>query len=404
MKRSFICVLSAFLLQVMFISCDGCYQSSFDDSQLRAKNTIKTFDHLNEPIVIALPVYDTLYMFGNTNMDSRRQRIGDIIAVIDVESGTVFDWIYYPGAHGWSIWRLVEVSENPVRYLMSSVGRKEIVMLDPTKTTLSVTETGLDDNLWALRCRGKYAPICTAERNNDYEDFVQNYNVNLFNVETQTVDKTLPALTDTIGYIDYLRSDSNGDFYFTTCLDKVFSLYKVDTENLSISKSPEKFEMSTLEEDDKEAQSDDYTVLYVNDDWIFLMRNPLGNDTHSRRLYLVNKATLKIEKTINIDNLRENPLYRLEFLDGNYYAVSWEWRNNDSIALIYKIDIDNMTWEKLDVEIEFDATENVYVRGTKIYLMNSRNPSDIKYTYYDVSTGETGDVVEVSVQRILDSI
>lgn len=398
MKKSIFRISVVFILSLTFtfISCDGCYQSSFDDSQLRAKNTIKTFDHLNAPIVIALPVYDTLYKFGNTNMDSKKQRLGDIIAVIDIESDTVFDWIYYPGAHGWSIWRLVEVSENPVRYLMSSVGKKEIAMLDPTKTALSVTKTGLDDNLWALRCYGKYAPICIPTAT-DFE-------VNLFNVETEKVDKTVPVPTDSIGYISYLRSDSKGDFYFTACLDKAFSLYKIDTEKLSVSESEKKFDMDTFEKDDKEAQSDDYTVLYVSDDWIFLMRNPLGNDTHARRLYLIDKDTLKIEKTINIDNVRDNPLYRLEFLYGNYYAVSWEWRDGDSIALLYKIDIDNMTWEKLDVEIEFDFTENVYSRGTKIYLMNSRNPSDIKYTYYDVSTGETGDVVEVSVQSILDSL
>lgn len=404
MKKSFICVLSAFLWQVIFISCDGCYQSSFDDSQLRAKNTIKTFDHLNEPIVIALPVYDTLYMFGNKNMDSRRQRIGDIIAVIDVESGTVFDWIYYPGAHGWSIWRLVEVSENPVRYLMSSVGKKELAMLDPTKTALSVTKTGLDDNLWAIRCHGKYAPICTAERNNDYEDFVQNYNVNLFNVETQSVDKTLPALTDTIGYISYLRSDPNGNFYFTTCLDKVFSLYKIDTKNLSINKASKEFNVVSFEDGDTEEQSDEFSVRYVSDKWVFVIRNPFGNYTHSRKLYLVNKDTLEIEDTININNDLDDHIYDIQFVNEKYYAICPAWKDNDRVVHLYEIDIDTKACKKVEKELAFDMTENVYVRGTKIYLMNSRNPSDIKYTYYDVSTGETGDVFGVSVQSILDSL
>lgn len=69
---------------------------------------------------------------------------------------------------------------------------------------------------------------------------------------------------------------------------------------------------------------------------------------------------------------------------------------------MYELDIENETCTKLDVELVFDMTENVYVRGTKIYFMNSRNTSDIFYTYYDVANGEKGKVVEVSVESILN--
>lgn len=46
-------------------------------------------------------------------------------------------------------------------------------------------------------------------------------------------------------------------------------------------------------------------------------------------------------------------------------------------------------------------TETVWVRDSRIYFMNSRNTSDVKYTYYDTADGKIGSVIEVSVDKII---
>lgn len=379
-----------------FSSCNNFYFSSFDDSKLTSKSSIKTFEHLKEPIVISLPVYDTLYLFGNEKMGSKNKRLGDIIAVIDIETDTVFDWIYYPGAHSWSNWRLTETSQNPTLYLFHSDGLGELAMLNPTKTSLSISKTNLHDSLWAQRCYGKYAPICTTEWN------LNKYNVNLFNVETQSIEKTLSVFTDSVGYIGLLRNDSEGNFYFTSALNRVYSLYKIDVNNLTIKTAKQTFNMVSLEEGDKEAQFDNFCVDFISDDYIFLVRYPLGNYNHKKKIYFIDKNTFETKKTIEVENAKADHFYDIQFLNGKYYIIGPSWKDSGRVIYLYELDIENETCTKLDVELVFDMTENVYVRGTKIYFMNSRNTSDIFYTYYDVASGEQGKVVEVSVESILN--
>ena len=46
-------------------------------------------------------------------------------------------------------------------------------------------------------------------------------------------------------------------------------------------------------------------------------------------------------------------------------------------------------------------TETVYVRGSRLYLMKSRNISDIYYTYYDFATGESGRMVNIKYEDVV---
>ena len=84
-------IISVFVTLLFFASCDNSYMYKLDDSleEIKQKTTIKTFEHLKEPIVIALPVYDNYYLFGNKDKDCRQVHAGDIIAVIDIETDTV---------------------------------------------------------------------------------------------------------------------------------------------------------------------------------------------------------------------------------------------------------------------------------------------------------------------------
>ncbi len=288
------------------------------------------------------------------------------------------------------------MSQNPILYLFHSDGLGELAMLDPTKTSLSISKTNLHDSLWAQRCYGKYAPICTTELS------LKKFNVNLFNVETQSVEKTLSVFTDSVGYISWLKCDSKGDFYFTSALNRVYSLHKIDVNNLTISTANQTFNMESFEEDDTEAQKDNFCVDFISDDYVFLVRYPLGNYTHKKRIYLIDKKTLEIKKTITAEDAQDDHFYDIQFVNGKYYIISPSWKDYGRAVYLYELDIENETCTKLDVELVFDMTENVYARGTKIYFMNSRNTSDIFYTYYDVASGEQGKVVEVSVENILN--
>jgi gamma-glutamylcyclotransferase (GGCT)/AIG2-like uncharacterized protein YtfP len=66
-----------------------------------------------------------------------------------------------------------------------------------------------------------------------------------------------------------------------------------------------------------------------------------------------------------------------------------------------EIDIDEKAIKSLDVVMDFDLTETIYPRGNRLYLMNSRNISNVFYTYYDFETGEIGEIINIKYEDII---
>lgn len=66
-----------------------------------------------------------------------------------------------------------------------------------------------------------------------------------------------------------------------------------------------------------------------------------------------------------------------------------------------EIDIEGKEIKSLDVVLDFDFTETVYPRGNRLYLMKSRNISNVFYTYYDFETGEIGEIINIKYEDII---
>ena len=57
----------------------------------------------------------------------------------------------------------------------------------------------------------------------------------------------------------------------------------------------------------------------------------------------------------------------------------------------YKIDFEKKELNYINYHPNFDMTETVYSRGSRIYFLNSRNIQHFICTYYDTETGEWGE-------------
>lgn len=77
----------------IFISC----KLNASD-ELLSKTTIKPFDHLKDPVVIAQQVMWTTTIFG---LDISSKLIGSVLIVIDFDTNSVYDWIYVPNLYGY---------------------------------------------------------------------------------------------------------------------------------------------------------------------------------------------------------------------------------------------------------------------------------------------------------------
>ena len=389
-------ILSVFILHIAFTSCSNfwMYKSVNADlvNAVKQKTTIQTFEHLNEPIVIALPVYEQYYLFGNKNNDSKSERAGDIIAVIDIETDTVYDWVFFPGNHGWSIWRLVEAGANPTRYLMSSVGTKSIATLDPQKTTLTVTETGIAENLWNYKAYGTKVPLCYISY--DSKTQLEDYHTLLFDCEINKLsERDLLVKTTNVTDIYWLRSSPDGNMWITyPSNDGTVHLQEFDIKKEEVLDTCCTFSNT----------SDSYKVCCVSDRYAFISYHTY--DDNLTGAYLFDRQTKEKSKIAGIEE-DGNIQYVYDVLNvkDSFYAIV-PYQIDPDLPVgpnIYKIDVKSKTAQK-EFYLPFDFTDNSYVRGDKIYFMNSRNSSDITYTYYDTVTKQQGNVVRVSAEQIIN--
>ena len=107
------------ILALIFVSVscnyETYYRSMTDLKEVRAKTEMKPFEHINDPIVITMPVYETMALFGNPGMGTYQKRAGDMFVVYDWEKNEIHDWLFFEGEHGWSNFRAVEMG-TPVKY------------------------------------------------------------------------------------------------------------------------------------------------------------------------------------------------------------------------------------------------------------------------------------------------
>ena len=94
--------------------------------------------------------------------------------------------------------------------------------------------------------------------------------------------------------------------------------------------------------------------------------------------------------------------YETVEINGKYYGIH---PNEIREGYIPQVHLSEIDLEKKEIRkvatVDVDMTETVYVRGSRLYLMKSRNISDIYYTYYDFATGETGRMVNIKYEDVV---
>ena len=392
--KKYLFVISVVAVLFFMTACDTSFMYNSDGSleQIKQKTTMQSFEQLNEPIVISMPVYEDYYLFGNKNFDSRQKRAGDMIVVIDIETNTVYDWVFFSGEHGWAIWRLVEAGSNPTRYLMSCPGTGEVATVDPRNIELTVTYTGFYENFWCWKVNGTKAPMCYGSYNTELH--CSNYHTQLFDCETNTLSETdicVPTLS--VGFITTLRSDYEGNSWISyQHPDNTTHVQKIN-KNTEIMESS----IATFEK-----YPDSYAIECISDEYVFI-----GYQTYDDNFTGLIIINLKNGEKIEVSGIKESSViqyvYDIQKVNNDYYAIvpTCIGSNLPRSINIYKIDLENKSAFK-EISIPFDMTENVYVRGSRIYFMRSRNLCNITYTYYDTETGEVGEVVPVKQSKIIE--
>ena len=160
------------------------YKSVTDLSKVRAKTNMKPFEQINDPIVITMPVYEKMALFGNESMGTYQKRAGDMFVVYDWENNEIHDWCFFEGNHGWSNFRAVEMG-TPVKYYDAgeTIG---CLSSDGKLTTYENPVMGIFTNLNNnQKVKSRYGILNTDGKNINGK---YAYRINIFDSETGIVN------------------------------------------------------------------------------------------------------------------------------------------------------------------------------------------------------------------------
>lgn len=292
MLKKLLPLLSLFL----FISCDFLYGTLEDISSVTNKTTYKSFSHLNNPIVISMPVHSTRYLFKNKNNNSKREKIGDIFVIIDWKTNEIFDWVFY-GNSSASVWdRPVEACQNPIRYFNSVVDKNQIIELNPNCTTVTpipVSNVGLFYN---CNTPGDYCVIDSYGWNNNTDS--EEINFRLFDCEKQTFSSNkFSQPVNCSSYISMLIPDNIGDLWFSYLFDGYAYVSKLCCSSEELITLDLRFPCKKNTEESKYEFS--CSVLYACDSYVLLSKFQLGKGPYNaNQLYKISLLDNQIQEII----------------------------------------------------------------------------------------------------------
>ncbi len=385
MLKKLLPLLSLFL----FISCDFLYGTLEDISSVTNKTTYKSFSHLNNPIVISMPVHSTRYLFRNKNNNAKREKVGDIFVIIDWETNEVYDWCFY-GNSNQTVWdRPVEACQNPVRYFNPVIDKNQIIELNPnntTVTTIPVTNIGLFYN---NNTPGDYCVIDSYGWNNNTDS--EEINFRLFDCEKQTFSSNkLSQPVNCSSYISMLIPDNIGDLWFSY----LFNGYAYVSKLCCSSEELITLDLRFPCKKNTEGSNYDFScsVLYACNSYILLSKFQLGKGPYNdNKLYKINLNNNEVQE-IDISFSEYSFLSRIVKIENTIYCIINNSDNNQKCIDICQLNEETLTLEKLNDNEKFfiSYTDNLWVRDNRIYFMDSWNTKKIFYNYFDVQTCEQG--------------
>lgn len=386
------------LLLILSTVLSGCSAFYYGDdnanSHIKSKKSMASFSHLNDPIVITMPVWNYKWLFGNKNTYPMTILEGDIFVVYDWENETIHDWAFFEGEHGLSNWRAVEMG-NPVKYYDAGQFSRLIGCLNPQDGKISVysnpfhgTFSNLNNN---MKNKSEYGIIIT----HSYENGYNIDNINAFSTKDNTVNKdTLKIkISSGAGNQSTPVPDEDGNFWYGYAYDGKSWASKIDLKNNI------KTEYLICDLDMSDPYEDIFVMKLVWKDYVFLA------DTSGESY-----GKLLIKHKDNMDLPAEYVDFPKVEKEGGTFIGRGMILNDEPYFLFRtdKIDVDVLY--KYDVlskefiyenEIHFDYTETIYTRGSRLYMICSRRIENFKCTYYDIDTKKMGSVKALTFDEIV---
>lgn len=391
-----IMLIGLLFISFVFMGCDNFFIGPDDLSNVTSKTTIKDFSELTHPIVVSMEVWGSYHLFGNKDFAKKSKREGNIFVVIDWENDRVFDWVFQKDESGFVNWRCIEQGTNPVRYCTASSGTQTVYFLEPGKTSVTGFNTGVARYFDSYSSPGNRGLLFGS----GYENGWSLYKLGVVDVAEQKMYGDATLKTDGVGYVFHPKADSEGNFWVAYKQHDISRLSKIDVNSL-------KLETLDLSLNRKGSSEHDYNydVMAVSDKYIFLSKDALGKDQHTdSEIWIVEKNAPHDTKIISCPEGLDYEgffVYDGVYYNGRLYATVCDTSWASSKFHICEFNPESGTSSIVSEPIDYDFTENFYLRGNRIYFMSSRNINNISYMYYDISTGKTSGITQIRYEDVI---
>lgn len=359
------------------------------------KTTIKTFEQLDDPIVILATVGDDVSFMGIPGFFSRYKSYGDVFVVIDRETNSIFDWVFLPVREEYSstIWRAIEMGSNPTCYYSSSIDGR-IGCLNPTKTEVTIYDTDVKKYyLEPCIIRGTKCILVDCFSNNKAVTF------RFFDAET--------------GRFSDKKSEVDCDINIDQPIEATDgTLWTV----LECKKDGASFECLYFIDIDKEELVGPYisfplriqngvmsnVLLCIKDSRAYFSISTPDNSENSIVVAKldIESQNASIEKEITFSAPCDTSDFFMSsayFYNGRLYGTVCCFGEEDIWNWICEVDVENGTSRILEnSRMDIFATENTWFKGNRIYLMYGND----SYMYYDLEKQEKSGLYKIDYETM----
>lgn len=410
MKKTVMLIIS--LVLAALISCNAFYQQD-DYKTIMKKTTYKSFDSLNEPIVLNY-LFDMYFTQKGENPQTSIVHNGMIYAVYDWEKNEIFDYVYAPGNGTRDFSNCVNPclkgSDGKLTYYGSDSGYQRLYVMRSDKTELDFFDSADKDSYYGGSGFAGLSEIRNGKGLRYYCDKYDNgeyyLRVKTFSPESNSFAKTVTMKAGGFDFYDVPAADPEGNFWFIfdSFDDETQKSYskicKFDVQKNAFAeplKVYEKTEGAVYDEMNGWNFIREYKILSADSGFLYVTErkefiNKLTGICESR-LFRVEKAT-GLQSEITGAELTEESMTFAKNINGTVYVFL-----RDDVLLntkVYRVEGET-TLSDTNLSFKDDILSNMEVRGEKVFVISCNDPT-ITITCVDLKENKVSEPESISLK------
>lgn len=394
-------LLPLIFLPLVFTSCIFIPQN--DNAKNEQKTTYKSFEDLNDPLILSYNQNLDFALYGNENLAWNTVYHGSILMIYDWENEKVHDYVYAPGVTGDSYnQKIVPAAkvDGTTKYYFADYEYKVVYEIDSSKTELK--NISLDErNRFATRnwadnrnVNSKYM-LRYMQSGYDEEDYSAVYKFEILDAAKGEFKTPIEFKNPSSDNLQFCYSPSDDAYWFSyeTAEDKQTHksssvIKKVNCEENKIEDEFISFERNTGKTyDEIEGWNALYTykVLSTSSDYLLLGKTVYADKAENKEpesLIAVNKKD-KTTKTFAINLSTDFAISEnVVCINDVFYVFCRESISDSNKMIAYKLNPATDTALTVLKSFDFDNEYFATVRGSRIYFVkyeNSENSITVIY-------------------------